>query len=45
MQLDDMGTINVDITTADDFNSGGQKIYKVPTPEVYNISNFDTSNL
>jgi hypothetical protein len=44
-QLDDIGTINVDITTQDDYNSGGKIIYKVPTPEVYDLSKFDTSNL
>lgn len=38
--LDDQGTINVEITSRDDFDSGKKKLFRVPTPTVYDVTQF-----
>lgn len=38
--LDNSGTLNVEITTKKDFDSGKKLLYRVPTPEVYDITSF-----
>jgi hypothetical protein len=43
--LDDIGTLNVEITTQEDYDSGNKIIYRVPTPEVYDLTNFPTDKL
>lgn len=38
--IDNTGTINVEITTKSDFDGGKKKLYRVPTPIVYNLTAF-----
>jgi hypothetical protein len=42
-QLDDIGTLNVVITTTDGMTTSGNNIYTVPTPDVYDLSQFSTT--
>ena len=44
IQLDDQGTINVQITSKADYDSGKQLLYRVPE-EVYDLRNFPMDNL
>ncbi len=39
-QLDDIGTLNLEITTIEDFNAGKTLIYRVPDKIVYDTSSF-----
>lgn len=38
--LDNKGTINMEITTQEDFDAGKTIIYRVPEKIVYNLDNF-----
>jgi hypothetical protein len=39
--LDDNGSINVTITTIDDFNSNYSLLYRPPQPEFYSLNYFE----
>ncbi len=38
--LDDDGSINVEITTEEDYKSGNNILYRPPMPEFYTLDNF-----